>query len=162
MTIKHLSKNKMYYLASPYSHITTKTGWLASIVGYFVRHRRFKAVSDAAVYLIKSGYTCLEPIAMCHYKSLRYELPTGYQYWQKRDRWFIRKCDGIVVLTLDGWMESEGVQDELQYARNRGLDIVYLNPNTYITTVEKRRRKKSCRTSKTKDVINILQKMQEN
>ena len=72
---------------------------------------------------------------------------SGYQFWQKRDRWFIRKCDGIVVLTLDGWVESEGVTDEIKYARSRGLDVVYLSPRAYSTTKETTKRKKKGKVS---------------
>lgn len=148
--IKNLSKNKMYYLASPYSYLGNNR-----LIGWMVRWWRFRKVSDAAVYLIKNGYTCIEPIATCHYKSSRYDLPTGYQYWQRRDRWFIRKCEGIIVLTLNGWIDSEGVQDEIQYARSRGLDVIYLDPKTYVTTKEiKSTRKFKTKSTKSQGFLN--------
>lgn len=135
--IKNLSKNKMYYLASPYSYLGN-----SKIIGAIVRWWRHRKVSQAAIHLIRNGYTCFEPIAMCHWKT---GLPTGYGFWQRRDRWFIRKCDGIIVLTLRGWQESEGVQDEIQYARSRGLDVIYLDPSNYIASreVNKKRGKKN-------------------
>lgn len=135
--MKTLSKNKMYYLASPYSYMSKKYGFIDTLIGYVVRSYRFRKVSDAAVHLIKHGYTCLEPIATCHYKSLRYDLPTGYTFWQKRDRWFIRKCDGIIVLTLPGWQESAGVTDEINYSRSRGIDVIYMNPKDFSLKLEK-------------------------
>lgn len=130
----------MYYLASPYSYLSKKSGIIDMLIGMWVRRRRYKAVSDAAIYLIKQGYTCIEPIAMCHHKR---DLPTGYQFWKRRDRWFIRKCDGIVVLMLDGWKESEGVQDELNYARKLGKDVWFMQPNAYTLHQEQVKPKKA-------------------
>lgn len=111
------SKNKMYYLASPYTHKNK-----------FVETLRYEAVVYAATKLIHKGYTVVEPIASCHEKGVRYDLPGGYAFWQKRDRWFIDKCDGILVLTLPGWNESVGVSDEIEYAAQLGLEIHYINP----------------------------------
>lgn len=140
--MKALSKNKLYYLASPYSYISPKNTLFHRLKSMYIRHKRFKQVTEAAVKLIQAGYTCLEPIAMCHYKSLRYTLPSGYKFWKTRDRWFIRKCDGIIILTLSGWKESEGVQDELNYARSLGKDVVFMNYGTWSTMKETRKRVK--------------------
>ena len=145
--MKYLSKNKLYYLASPYSHVNEKNTLWNKLKAKITRYRRFKAVTDAAVHLIKQGYTCIEPIAMCHYKSVKYDLPTGYSFWQKRDRWFIRKCEGIVVLTLKGWKESEGVSDEVKFARAKGLDVIYLDPNSYTTMAENKRKSRKVKLS---------------
>ena len=110
-------KRKLYYLASPYSHSNK-----------FVEVLRYEAVVYAAKQLIEKGYTVLEPIAMCSEKSKRYDLSGGYSFWKKRDRWFISKCDGLIVLKLPGWDTSEGVTDEIQYANKLGLDVHYLEP----------------------------------
>ena len=127
-----MKRNKLYYLASPYSYNPKRYIPIISyIVGVYVRWKRFRLVSDAAVHWILKGFTFLEPIAMCHYKSTHYKMPTGYTFWKRRDRWFIRKCDGLVVLMLPGWEESEGVQDELQYAKKLGKEIYYMKGDDY-------------------------------
>lgn len=110
-------KNKLYYLASPYSHKNK-----------FIETMRYEAVVYAATKLIQQGYTVLEPIAMCHEKGARYELPSGYEFWKKRDRGFIEKCDGLIVLTLSGWTNSIGVCDEIKHAVSLGLDVHYIDP----------------------------------
>jgi hypothetical protein len=64
---------------------------------------------------------------MCHEKSKRYTLPTGYDYWKSRDRLLVSRCDGIMVAKMDGWKESIGVQDEIQCARELGLPVYYID-----------------------------------
>lgn len=112
-----LSKKKLYYLASPYSHEDS-----------MVRECRYLAVDFAAVALIRRGIRLIEPISMCHQKSLKTNLPTGYGYWQRRDRGFVELCDGIIVLKTKGWKDSIGVTDELEYAKKLGKEVIYLNP----------------------------------
>ena len=116
--MSQLKKRKLYYLASPYSHENK-----------FVEILRYEAVIYAAKKLIEDGYTVIEPIAMCHEKGTRYDLPGGYKFWQRRDRWFIEKCDGLVVLQLPGWDLSVGVLDEIKYAKKIGLEVHYLDPD---------------------------------
>ncbi len=111
-----LDKTKVYYLASPYSHKQQA-----------VMDMRYEMVNMAGAILIKEGFILIEPIAMCHHKSGKYDLPTGYEYWKTRDRTFIERSDGIIVLTLDGWKESVGVSDEIQYSYYLGKQIVYLS-----------------------------------
>lgn len=114
-----LSKRKVYYLASPYSHKDPK-----------VMEARHIEVLDIAAELIKAGYTVLQPITMCHEMSLRHNLPSGYEYWKKRDREFIKRTDGIIVSLMDGWDISVGVDDEVKYAAKLGKPIHFYNPKT--------------------------------
>jgi hypothetical protein len=37
-------------------------------------------------------------------------------------------CDSVVVLMVDGWRHSIGVQAEIQIARDLGTPVVYLSP----------------------------------
>lgn len=117
-----MNKNKIYYLASPYSHKDP-----------LVETLRYEAVSYIASKLILEGYTVIEPIGSCFDKSLKYDMPGGYEYWQKRDRKYISLCDGIIIVTMKGWEESIGVSDEISYARNKNKEIIFLNPENYIS-----------------------------
>lgn len=112
-----LDKDKVYYLASPYSHRNAH-----------VQEIRYQQVSYAAALLNAEGYRLIEPIGMCHGQSLRYKLPTGYEYWQSRDRELIARSDGIIILDLPGWSSSVGVQDEIKYAAKLEKDIVHVHP----------------------------------
>jgi hypothetical protein len=120
--LKDLDKSKLYYFASPYSHDNT-----------FVRQARYEATIYIASELTKLGFRLLEPIAMCHEQSNRHNMPSGYDFWQTRDRGFIDVCDAVLVLTLPGWKKSKGVTDEIAYAKKHGLTVHKIDANKFIT-----------------------------
>lgn len=122
---KFLKKNSMYYFASPYSHKSP-----------LVQDRRYMAAIGACAKLIQEGYLVLEPIGSCHEKSLLFQLPGGYQYWQKRDRLMIKKSDGIVILKIDGWDTSVGVTDEISYAKRLGKPVVFIEKDAILSKDE--------------------------
>jgi hypothetical protein len=47
---------------------------------------------------------------------VRYGLPVDWSFWERLARPQLERCDEMVVLTLDGWQESVGVQAELRHA----------------------------------------------
>jgi len=53
-------------------------------------------------------------------------LPTDWAFWQHVDREHLERCDEMVVLMLDGWEESAGVQAEIRIARELGKPVRYL------------------------------------
>lgn len=110
---------KVYYLASPYSHKDPK-----------VLCARYEEQGRIAAHLISKGYLVIAPIEMCHHLSQKYKLPGGYEYWQERDREFISRSDAVIVCKMDGWKESVGVTDEIEYAKSLGKQVQYLDPNT--------------------------------
>lgn len=121
-----MDKSKLYYLASPYSHQNK-----------LVMNIRYEIVIYAASRLTAEGFRLLEPIAMCHEQSSRYELPQGYEFWKTRDRSFIDLCDAVMVLTIPGWEESVGVTDEIEYAYSLGKDVFYLSIDDFLTEEER-------------------------
>jgi nucleoside 2-deoxyribosyltransferase len=106
----------MIYLASPYSHPDPA-----------VRQERYEAVCQAAAELISRGHIVFSPVAHSH-TIATYGLPGDWEFWQRTDRWFIRHCQRLVVLTLPGWRESQGVAAEMEIARGLGKPVVLLAP----------------------------------
>jgi hypothetical protein len=53
-------------------------------------------------------------------------LPTDWAFWQYCARQYLERCDEVVVLMLDGWLESAGVQAEVRIAREFGKPVRYL------------------------------------
>lgn len=102
----------VYYFASPYSssHIYTS-------------EMRYTKALIAAGELHNRGYCLIEPIGMSHHTAKVCNLPTGYEHWKTRDRAFIDHSDGLIVLTIEGWFQSVGVTDELQYAFATGKPV---------------------------------------
>lgn len=107
----------MIYLASPYSHPDA-----------FVREQQFQIACRVAAELMRSGRIVYSPVAHSHPIAL-HGLPTEWSYWERADRRFLEISDEVVVLTLDGWRDSEGVQMEIQIALELSKPVSYLEAN---------------------------------
>lgn len=106
----------MIYLASPYSDPSLG-----------VMESRFLAACRAASRLMRLGRLVFSPVAHTH-PIAQYGLPLGWDYWERFDRWYIERCDEVVVLTLAGWEDSKGVQAEMKIARELGKPVSFLEP----------------------------------
>lgn len=71
--------------------------------------------------------------SMQNYQVLPF-LPEGYgadyEAWKTRCRALLPKCDVIWVLQFPDWERSVGVADEVQFAKELGLQVVYINMET--------------------------------
>jgi hypothetical protein len=99
------NRQTLVYLASPYSHPDPA-----------VREARFEAACRAAAMLIRQGKTVFSPVAHSH-PICRYGLPGDWDYWARHDLAHLAVCDEVVVLKMDGWQQSRGVQAEVAQAK---------------------------------------------
>lgn len=104
----------LYYLASPYTHPDRN-----------VMHLRAKLVTQTAVELLKHNIFVFAPIAY-NAPWEEYNLPGNWEFWEKFDKAFVSRMDGVIVLELEGWKESTGVTAEIAYAKSLGLPVYYL------------------------------------
>ena len=104
----------MIYLASPYSHPDPG-----------LREARFDAACRTTATLVRAGHTVFAPIVQGH-PLVRYGVPSDWAFWRPLAREYLARCDELVVLQLDGWRESEGVQQELALAAALGKRVDYL------------------------------------
>lgn len=110
-----MNKQKRFeYLACPYSHPEAH-----------IRERRFQAVNKVAARLMKEGRIIFSPISHTHPIAL-YGLPKGWEFWREYDLVFIQQCEKVIVLMLDGWKKSIGVQSEIRIAKSLGKPIEYM------------------------------------
>ena len=106
----------MIYLASPYTDPNPT-----------VREVRFRDACRAAAGLMRAGHVVFCPVAHSH-PMTAFGLPTDWSYWEQCDREFLRRCDELVVLTLDGWRASVGVQAEIRLATELAKPVSFLDP----------------------------------
>jgi hypothetical protein len=107
---------KLFYLASPYTHKEQS-----------VKDERFQIVQDVTVkLLLDANIYAFSPIAYNH-PMVIHDLPTDWSFWEEYDKAFVDHCDGLIVLTIDGWKESIGVQAEIEYAKELNLPVLYLS-----------------------------------
>lgn len=108
---------KLIYLAGPYTHTDP-----------LVRERRYHLLLKAEALLIREGHAVISPINMCHELGKIYRFHYGYEFWQRRDRLLLSKCDEVIVLTEPGYKESVGVTDEIHWAETLEIPVKYMMP----------------------------------
>lgn len=103
------------YLASPYNHSD-----------HAVRWRRSRAAAEAAGRFLAAGCHVFCPIA--HNLALieASGIERGWEAWRAFDLDMLARCDLLIVLMLDGWQESKGVQGEIKEAERLDIPMRYL------------------------------------
>lgn len=102
------------YLAAPYSSDSPS-----------VMADRLWRINIFAAKLLAEGELVYSPISHSAGIADVGNLPASYAYWERLDRTMLGYCRRVVVLTLDGWEQSIGVAEEIQYATELGLEIEY-------------------------------------
>ena len=116
----------MTYLASPYSHPNPA-----------VREQRFHAACVTTARLLREGRLVYSPVVHGH-PLVRFGLPSDWSFWERHDRPHLESCSEVVVLTLEGWEQSVGLQAELRHARVLGKPVRYVEPDELrdVTVIE--------------------------
>lgn len=104
------------YVASPYSH---EDKWM--------EHQRYLAVMKFVATRTKENNELLfSPILHWHPCARHHELPTDALYWQKFNHAMQGRAAKTIVLMLDGWEQSKGVQYEITFAKTLEQPIEYV------------------------------------
>lgn len=109
-----LDEDKMIkvYLACPYYH-----------PGKIVMEDRFERVCEKTAELMEMGYVVFSPISHSH-RIKEYVTKDNWKFWRRQDLPLIKWCDEFHILCLEGWKESIGVNEELDYANLLNKKIV--------------------------------------
>lgn len=111
MSIGH--KHALVYLASPYSDANPE-----------VMAFRADAAAATMALMLDQGVNVFSPIACsASVSKFRKGEPFEYEAWSNVCEAMIERCDSLVVLMIDGWKASTGVQAEIVYARELGIPI---------------------------------------
>ena len=89
-----------------------------------VRGLREYRLTQAAAIFVKHGHIVYSPIT--HSAPLGVKLT--HEQWIAFDRPFMELCTRCVVVALDGWFESRGVQEEIKYFLGAYKPLLYLMP----------------------------------
>lgn len=106
---------ELIYLASPYTHEDPA-----------VQQARFETACRAAAHLMNKGHAVFSPIAHTHPIACAGDLPKGWDFWERYDRTILAGCHSMMVLQLDGWQQSRGVQAEIAIMRELGKPVEYM------------------------------------
>jgi len=106
---------EMIYLGLPYSHPEK-----------VVREMRFKIANKVAGALIAKGKIVYSPISQSHVIRNECDLSWEWEDWEKLDLFFLNLASKLIVLKLEGWEDSVGLQAEIKFAKERGIVIEYI------------------------------------
>ena len=81
-----------------------------------MEQKSFDIANEHAAKLISQGHIVFSPISHSHPIAKAGNLPGGFEFWWKQNKSFLDWCDEVVVLMVEGWLESSGVQREVHYA----------------------------------------------
>ena len=108
-----------YYLASPYSHKDNT-----------FRIKRYEDALRAVKYFFDRKLVVYSPIVNTHPLAEMFDMPEGFEHYEKYDTVMLKNAVGVIVLESEGWIQSRGVQFEIDYAKN------VLNIPVYYITME--------------------------
>lgn len=106
-----------WYLATPYSkyHLGLQSADVCARINTAI--------------LLKAGVPVFSPIAHSHAISQLYGMDAvDHDFWMKADLAIAAGAHGLIVLTMDGWDKSSGIQEEIEFFMNAGKPIVYMSP----------------------------------
>lgn len=109
----------LIYLASPYSHEDPA-----------IREQRYNNVLNITKELLERGFYVYSPIVHNHniVKLMNNRIEeTAWDFWEKYDISFLRKCDTLWIFMDDGWKESKGIKEEYLVARRLHLTIACID-----------------------------------
>lgn len=105
-----------WYLASPYSKYPNGT------------EAAFHDVCAVAARLLKNGVHVYSPIAHSHPIAQHGMDEKDHETWLALDKHFVDASIGVMVVMLAGWEESYGVQKEIEWAKDAGKEVRYIEP----------------------------------
>lgn len=114
-----MKKNKkLIYIGSPYSHQDER-----------VRHENYLKVTKIAAHIVSTGQVAISPITYGHVLLDHAKMPSDWEFWSDFCLTLLSKCDKILVCnTMAGWDKSKGLAEEIEYAKQNGIEIEYLAP----------------------------------
>lgn len=83
--------------------------------------QRYEDVMDACAELARRGHVPFSPIAHWHPIAQRHKLPTDAKFWEDYNMCVLLRCDSLIILQLEGWRESVGVEMEIKFAESNGI-----------------------------------------
>jgi hypothetical protein len=110
--------NKLIFIASPFGHPDG-----------VVRNKRLNATRSLIAKIIKEGNAAFSPIANTLSIADEYGIKSNPVLWKSYCKLMLSKSDELLVYKQDGWDSAPGVLEEIEYAKEIGIPIVYLTHN---------------------------------
>lgn len=103
------------YLAAPYSHPDKR-----------VQASRVERCAVAARNLLRHGTYPFSPLVHGHYIEQLGGGEVPWKVWMDHSFKMLQKAQTCYVLMLDGWQQSKGVTQEIEFAKQNRIPVSYL------------------------------------
>lgn len=90
-----------------------------------IEDQRYRDACAFSAWLWKRGGIPFSPIAHWHPIVRAHGLPGNAMAWVEYNREMVAKSDAVVILCLDGWMDSLGIAYEVRWFEDRGIRPKY-------------------------------------
>jgi hypothetical protein len=117
------NEKPLVYLAGPYS-----AKFSDGTTDESTMEARFQALTLAAAKLMQKGAIVFSPISHCHPMKKLATLPGDWGFWGRFDRAYLSCAHKMLVLKLEGWETSVGVNAERKIAEELGIPIEFVDP----------------------------------
>jgi hypothetical protein len=104
----------LVYLACPHTHVNPQ-----------VREYRYLVATEVAAKLLVEGTHVYSPVTHSHPMLAFASFPDIKAFWQEVDLVYLKLSKKLIVVCIDGWKTSAGVQDAIAFAKAVGIDIEY-------------------------------------
>lgn len=81
----------------------------------------------ATAGLLANDIHVISPIVHFYPVAETFGLDGSYDFWKEINLKLLQRCDGLIVLTIEGWGTSRGVLGELEHAREWEKPILFCN-----------------------------------
>lgn len=112
-----------WYLGMPYSHGAP-----------YMREDRWKKGLHVNGILMANRVHIYNPIHATHELAQVHQLPYEHEFWIDFNRHFIDGSVGMIILALDGWMYSRGLEQEIAYCRQTRKQMWLMEPTNLSCT----------------------------
>jgi len=107
-----MTKNQLIYIGSPYTHPDKD-----------VMQLRYEQVLDVTADLLNQGFHVISPIVHCHPLSVKHKMMPDFEFWKRYNFALLSKCSVLLIIPIDGWKESIGLQAEVIFAKENNISI---------------------------------------
>jgi len=115
----------MIYIASPYMHPNPA-----------IVQQRFDDVCKFVARIQgELSVPVFSPIVHSH-SLVGHGIRSDWWFWESIDKQFIDLATMLIVLKLDGWKNSVGVEAEVEYAFRNGVIVIKADENTTIEEIK--------------------------
>ena len=114
----------LIYLACPYAHPSE-----------IERAKRIAAANAYSAKLFDAGFNFFSPLSHGVFSPL-IESPGTHDQWLKLDKSILAYCTHMIILSINGWDQSKGVREEIDFAYHHGKPIFHTGSFDYTYPIE--------------------------